>query len=171
MGNLTGFSQGGAYPTSEGTTAPTHALGTILADRSGGVWIYLQAGESFVKGEWVVYDASFVASQLGAASRGPCGIADGTVTSDDYFWAQIEGVNTTAVGTSAVTSAGQLVAGASSDGGYVSEGTSAAGAVVYGAISRSACSTATSPITAGLGLFTVQLFRPYVNGLLTEGSS
>lgn len=159
-------------PTSLGSTNPEVPVGTKAVDVNGNVYVYLQAGESFIAGEWCVYDASYVATQLGSASRGPVAIVDGTMTSDDYFWGMIEGVYTAAIGSSDVTSAGQLAKLATSDAGAVTEGTSAAVGIVQNAISRSASSTATSPVPGeGYGLFTVQLNRPFVSGLLESGSS
>lgn len=173
MANLTGPSLTVAgKPTSLGSTDAQCPLGTKALDTAGNVYIYLQAGESFVAGEFCVYDSSYVATQLGIASRGPIALVDGTMTSDENFWGMIEGVHTSAIGSSDITSAGQLIRLATTDIGSLTEGTSAAVGIIFGALSRSACSTATSPVAGeGYGLFTVQLFRPYTTGLLESGSS
>lgn len=171
MANLTGFTGVHKQPTSVGSTVNTCPLGTRAYDTAGNLYVYVQAGESFVPGEWAVYDDGYIATQVGVASRGPAGIVDGTFTSDESFWLMVEGTYTAAIGTSGVTSAGVLIAGTSSDGGYVDIGTSGSGNTVFGALSRSAASTATSPITAGLGLFTVQLARPFLLGELSMGTS
>jgi hypothetical protein len=171
MPNLTGPVQGFAQPTSLGSTRALATLGQRGFDANGNVFVYLQAGQALNPGEWVVYTDSYVATALTTSARGPVAIVQAAMTSDDYFWGQVEGVCSTAVGTSGVTSAGYLVAPASTTDGYVGEGTSSQGAVVYGAISRAAASTATTP-AIGQALLTVQLMRPYVLGIASDiGSS
>jgi len=178
MGVLSGFPQVAPFPTSEFKTTSEYGgagLGQLFQDSAGAIFMLVDCQEAFVAGEIVVINADFQATQATTASRGAVGVLmSAPTTSDTYAWAQVYGSCAIAICASGVTSAGQLVLPVTSDVGYFGEGTSAAGAIVFGAISRSACNTATTPGgwgSAPIGLATIQLMFPYVNGLLTEASS
>lgn len=166
------------FPTSEFKTTSEYGgadLGRMFRDGSGGIFMLVDCQEAFVAGEVVVINQSFQASQATSTSRGAIGVIMSTpTTSDTYAWAQVYGSCAIAICASGVTSAGELVLGVTSDVGYFSEGTSAVGNRVFGALSRSACDTATTPGgwgSAPIGLATVQLMNPYVIGLLTDAAS
>ena len=166
------------FATSEFRTTSEYGgadLGRQWRDGSGGVFMIVDCQEAFVAGEVVVINADFQASQITSTSRGAVGVIMSTPTaSDTYAWAQVYGKNAIAICASGVTSAGELVIAATSDVGYFSEGTSGSANRVFGALSRSACSTATTPGgwgSAPIGLADVQLMFPYVLGLITDGAS
>lgn len=166
------------FPTSDFKTTSEYGggdLGRMFRDGSGNVFMIVDCQEAFVAGEVVVINAAYEASQATSTSRGVIGVIMSTPTaSDTYAWAQVYGSCAIAICASGVTSAGELVLGATSDVGYFSEGTSAGGNRIFGALSRSACSTATTPGgwgSAPVGLATVQLMYPYALGLVTDGAS
>lgn len=163
------------FPTSEYKTTSEYGggdLGRQFRDGDGNIFALVDCQEAFVAGEVVVVNADFQASQATSTSRGAIGIVMSTpTTSDTYAWVQIYGKNTIAISASGVTSAGVLIVPATSDVGYFGEGTSSAANRVFGALSRSASNTATTPGgwgSAPVGLADVQLMFPYVNGLATD---
>lgn len=175
MAALGGPPQAAPFPTSEFKTTSEYGganLGQPHYDNAGGVYILVDCQEAFVAGEVVVINADFQASPATSTSRGAIGVLMSTpTTSDTYAWAQVYGSCAIAICASGVTSAGTLIVPATSDVGYFGEGTSTAANRVFGALSRSASNTATTPGgwgSAPVGLATVQLMTPYVNGLATD---
>jgi len=168
---LTGFPQVAPFPTSEVRTTSEYDggnLGQLFADQDGNVFMLVDCQESFLVGEVAVINGDFQASQAGSASRGLIGvIASAASASDTYAYAQVFGTNTVALMSSGVTSAGALIIPVTTDGGYFNEATSTAANTVFGALSRAAASSATSPAVGG-AVGTVQLLWPYVNGLATD---
>jgi len=135
MGVLSGFPQVAPFQTSEFKTTSEYTgagLGQLYQDASGGIFLLVDCQEAFVKGEVVSINESFAASQATSTSRGAIGVLMSTpTTSDTYAWAQVYGSCAIAICASGVTSAGELVLGATSDVGYFTEGTSAVGNRVY----------------------------------------
>ena len=175
MGALNGFPQVAPFQTSEFKTTSEYGganLGSLFTDGNGNIFQLVDCQEAFVAGEVVVINQAFQASQATSTSRGAIGVLMSTpTTSDTYAWAQVYGSCAIAICASGVTSTGVLVIPATSDVGYFGEGTSSAANRVFGALSRAACSTATTPGgwgSAPVGLATVQLLYPYVNGVATD---
>jgi hypothetical protein len=168
---LTGFAQVAPFATSEFRATSEYDgsnLGQLFSDQDGNIYMLVDCQESFLAGEVCVINGDFAASQAGSTSRGQIGIIVSTpTTSDTYAYAQVFGTNTVALMSSGVTSAGALIIPATTDGGYFNEATSTAANTVFGALSRAAASSATSPAVGG-AVGTVQLIWPYVNGLATD---
>jgi len=172
MPNLTGLPVSAPFPTSQFKTTTEHlgsGLGQRFADKDGNEFMLVDCTEAFVAGEWVVISPNAQASQITSTSRGRVGIVMSTpTTSDTYAFVQVYGTCDIAIVSSGVTSAGVLFAPVTSDVGYADLGTTTTANTIFGAFSRSAASTATTPggwSSAPIGIGSVELNYPYVLGI------
>jgi hypothetical protein len=81
-------------PTSVGiphTSPPPMALGQEARDADGNVYILCQAGEAVFSEQPVTISANFTVAALAATGRGPVGICQAGVTSDELVWVQVKG--------------------------------------------------------------------------------
>lgn len=161
------------FPTSEvvATSIYTGPFGRRRVDPgSGKEYILCDAQEAFDAGEWAVINASGQASQLTSTSKGRIGIVVAAAsTSDNAIWVQVVGEYSGGYCTSAVTSAGIIIAPATTDVGQVTELTTAGGNVIFGATATSPGVSTVSPTTFGTNTATFYLFNPYVLGVNTDG--
>lgn len=176
MANLTvlGGSVASHGATSDVDSTQQTVFGSLGIDSDKNLYMYVDFQESFIAGEVVVVNHSYAATQITSTSIGWVGIVVGTVSASDRFgWVQIYGVHTAALGTSGITSGSPLVISATSSVGHFDAMTSGVHLIVHGAWARTAGETATSPVASSddVGLITVQLNFPYVNGQLEAGSS
>ena len=161
--------------TSEVSDTQKHALGRRAFDNDGNEYVYVDFQESCIRGEWVVFDHSYAASQLTAASRGFVGVVDGTVSaSDRYGWVMVRGIHTAAWATSGATTADPVVIAATTDLGHVATGTSADVSVaVFGAkvcTAPDTCASTALSTSALAAPATVMLNYPFVTGQFAVSS-
>lgn len=109
----------------------------------------------FAAGDWVVIDAAGLASALATGSKGRVGVITETTSSDNWGWVGVAGSFTATRGTSTVTTACVLKAGAA----VAALGDSAGGNVIF-----NATYTAVTGNTSG----TVYIDNPWVYGLTTD---
>lgn len=162
------------FPTSETKTTTEYAgrLGCVFVDPDNPLNSYMlvDCQESFLVGEYVVIDGSGLASQITSTSVGQVGMIVATVSgSDTVAYAQVTGLFSNSIVSSGVTTAAGLIAGPTTDGGYLDVDTSG-GNIVWGARAVTAASTATSPFAgiAGVGALSdvrVNLGGAFVNGI------
>ena len=172
MANLSGPPISAPFPTSEtqATSIYTGKFGIVMHDPANprDKYMLVDCQESFIVGEVVVIDKDGLASQIGANSVGQVGVVVATVSgSDTAAWVQIAGECSNAVVTSGVTTAGLLIAPATTDMGYLDILTTAGGNVVFGGRAITAASTATSPGGLALGLSDLYIGEggAWVNGV------
>lgn len=147
----------------------THRLANHVCEDpdTGYEYLLVDCGAAMVAGEWVVVDPDGLATQLAAGSKGRVAIIVETVSaSDTLSWALRVGKYASALTTSDVTTAADLIAGT----GAADILTSAGGNIIWGAACTVAPSTATSP-TLGGGLATVYVSNPWVSGEVHSFSS
>lgn len=117
------------------TTAPSHPLGTVVRAYDSywgaGEFILLKAGGSITNGHLVAWDSlhSAVSCPTTGNTARPVGVALNTLSSGDYFWAQIAGQNYVKAGASVAAGTPVGVTGTGSIGA------SGAGVEVQGMIS------------------------------------
>lgn len=134
---------------------------------TGYEYLLVDCQAAFQVGEWVVVDPEGLATQLAAASKGRVAIIVETVSaSDTLSWAIVAGKYASALTTSDVTSAADLIAGT----GAADILTSTGGNIIWGAAATTAPSTATSPSLGG-AVATVYVHRPWVSGEIHSFSS
>jgi hypothetical protein len=130
---------------------------------TGNEYTLVDCGATFINGEWVVLDGSFLATQLAIGSKGRVGIVTETPgASDQLAWVLTRGTYASALFDSDVTTAMQLGAAA----GFAAPYDSTNGVLIERATCTTAPSTATSP-TVGDGLGTAYVDNPWVNGVAT----
>lgn len=137
---------------------------------TGYEYLLVDCQNAFQVGEWIVVDPDGLATQLASTSKGRVGIIVETISgSDTLSWAIVAGKYASALTTSDVTTAADLIAGA----GVADILTSTGGNLIMGAAATVAPSTATAPPaplnTAAIG--TVYLHRPWVSGEIHSWSS
>lgn len=161
--------------TSVVDTSAVVKLGSRGFDTEGNEYVYVDFTESCIAGEWVVFDHSFNASQLTAASRGFVGVVSGTVSaSERYGYVCVRGVVTNAWATSGATTVDPVVVAATTDLGHVATGTSADVSIaVRGAKVSTAPDTCASTALSTSALAapcTVQLNYPFIDGTFAVSS-
>lgn len=181
MASLSGPAFHPPFPTSE--TEPTSSFrgpfGQKFYDPDNPMNAYrlVDCQAAFVVGEIVVISNEGLASRITNSSIGEVGVIVATVSgSDTAAYAQVEGDNATAILTSGVTTAGFLIAPATSDGGYLDLLTSTEANVVYGARCTAAPSTATTPFTSdlaasatcGVGTLSIKPGGAFVYGIVSN---
>ncbi|HUX00276.1 MAG TPA: hypothetical protein VMY35_04785 [Phycisphaerae bacterium] len=154
-------------------------LGATGVDTNGYEYLYVDFQAPFIAGELVVLDENYLATFLTSTSVGAVGVVMGTVSASDRFgWVMVRGQATSVVGTSNIADGGVIMGAAGTTGAGMAAAynqASDAGNIIYGAIARSAGTSATS-FTVGDGstqgsTFTMQLHYPFVLGLTHHLSS
>ena len=134
---------------------------------TGYEYLLVETSAAVVVGEWVVITGAGNASQLAAASKGRVGIViEAAASSDLAAWVIVVGSYASALTTSDVTTAADMIAGT----GAADILTSTGGNIIWGAAATVNPSTATSP-TLGGGVATVYLLNPWVSGEVHSFSS
>jgi len=127
---------------------------------TGYEYLLVDCQSAFAVGEWVVVDADGLATQLATTSKGRVAIIVETIgASDTLSWVIVAGSYASALTTSGVTTAADLIAAA----GHATPLTSDGGNIIWGAVCTAAPSTATSPAIGG-AVATVYLMNPWVSG-------
>ena len=161
--------------TSVVDTSAVVKLGTRGVDTDGNEYVYVDFQESCIRGEWVVFDHAYAASQLTAASRGWVGVVDGTVSASDRFgWVMVRGVHTAAWATSGATTVDPVVIAATTDLGHVATGTSADVSILitgaHVATAPDTCASTALSTSALAAPCTVTLNYPYITGAFNVSS-
>jgi hypothetical protein len=156
-------------------TTQATKLGQRAYDTEGNEFVYVDFQESFIRGEWCVFDHAFAAIQITAAARGWVGVVDGTVSASDRFgWVQVRGVHTAAWATSGATTVDPVVVAATTDLGTIGTGTSAdVSVLVFGAHVATApdtCASTALGTSAVAAPCTVTLNYPYITGTFNVSS-
>lgn len=150
-------------------------LGHRAYDVEGNELVYVDFQESFIAGEWCVFNSAFAASQLTSTSRGYAGVVIGTVSASDRFgWVMVRGIHSAAWATSGATTADPVVIAATTDLGHVATATSTLAVHVEGAHIASAPDTCASTALSTSALAapcTVILNYPFVSGALVDITS
>lgn len=130
----------------------------------GDEYALVDAGATFIVGEWVVLDGAFLATQLALAnSKGRVGIiVEASIVSDKVAWVLVRGTFASALFDSDVTTAMELGAAA----GFAAPYDSTNHVLIQRATCTVAPSTATSP-TVGDGVGTAYIDHPWVSGVAT----
>ena len=145
-------------------------LGTRGRDADGNEYVYVDFQESCINGEWVSFNSSYQASQLGATSIGWVGVVVATVSASDRFgWVQVYGVNTFAWATSGSSSGFPTVVAATTDLGTIAtDGTSANSTAIFGIVVATAPDTCASTALSTSALAapcTVLLNYPFISSV------
>ena len=134
---------------------------------TGYVYLLVDCQNAFQVGEWAVIDPDGLATQVGATSKGRVGIIVETITaSDTYSFVLIVGKYASALTTSDVTTAADMIA-VTGAGELLS---STGGNIIWRAVCTVVPSTATSPSVGG-AVATVYIDRPFVSADVHSFSS
>lgn len=112
-------------------------LGSRAKDVNGGEHIYLRGTASVVAGSWVTFDSNYTTTLL-ADLGAPVAVAGTAITTDQYGWFQIAGINSIARAGKAIGANAQLFYD-NANAGYVDDTDVATGFIV-GAVSVAASS-------------------------------
>lgn len=138
-------------PLSQVDSSPAFTLGTQTMDKSGNIYVYMLGVASTIVGSWVTFDEDYTTTLLVANAIGPVAVSMGINVASKYGWYQIWGKAEACVIT---TCADNANIGFETTSGYVGDGY-ADGDRIAGAISRESSG-------AGTGVYTVQIYNPYV---------
>jgi hypothetical protein len=165
----TGFGVASPFPLSENQATSVYVgpFGRRFQDpATGKEYLLCDAQEAFDAGEWALINASGQAIQLTSTSKGRVGIVvAAAATSDLAVWVQVVGEYAGGYCSSDVTSAGRLIAPATTDVGIVTIMTSTDANIIYGAAPTTAAVSTVSPTTFGTATATFYLNNPWVDGV------
>jgi len=138
-------------PLSQVDSSASFTLGTQTMDKNGNIYVYMLGVGSTIVGSWVTFDEDYTTTLLVANAIGPVAVSMGINVANKYGWYQIWGKAEACVITACADNAN---VGFETTAGYVGDGFGD-GDRIAGAISRESSG-------AGTGVYTVQIYNPYV---------
>lgn len=157
--------------TNTAASPAPNKLGMKGFDVSGNEYVYVDFQESFLAGEWCVFDQNYAATQITSTSLGWVGLVVGTVSASDRAgWVQVRGINTFAWATSGATTVDPIITYATTDTGGISTDVATTGSGVHISgihicTAPDTCASTALSTSSVLAPCTVMLNYPFITGM------